>query len=776
MELENIKRNTTWNDASESINSNFSKIRQELLLLGNKEGLTEAELEEFLTSNGYTKEEWVLAQNLLLEERIENLEQGGGGGSANIDVDTAMSDTSENAVQNKVIKKYVDEAYGQANKYTDEEIEHIEGVLNARIDSLEGGNVYNVYYTENNELSEEQLEANGKAYAALMSEEKAAFYLVQEGNVYSRLIVSTTMKSASTEAIAVEAHVILPTGNKTMLGTTAINLYSDGHISMTVVQNNLPSEDEVNAALEQKQDKLVSGTTIKTINGESILGEGDIVIEGGGGSSEGSQKTYVFYLDEELTEEKIEANKRAYEAAMAETPALYVISSYGDIIVPTMIYISSSDGDSYVRFGISSNEEIVNSEARNREYLDVFNTQIRFAEDGTFTIHKQFESRLAKVSMLDEVIAKVDEIPDLIANLPQGETFNYVHIPFEDAPLDEEQLAENAASCTKWLEAYKNNEPLPILCWSAFPYGDGRMHVYGPSDGLLNFSISTTLGFGNDESLDNAELVAMLIVAGTLASSGEVELYMPLEEKILTTINSFKTINGQSIFGEGDIEIQGGGNVEVDAELSDTSENAVSNKAVTMALAETEEVTAAALNELNKRFEDYATKEELEDALADVSIEVDSAMSDTSENAVGNKVIKKYVDDADKSVKEYVDDADNALAERISTLEQNSGGGGSSNAEVDSELSESSTNAVANKAVTEAIVEDEEVISVALNQMNTRFDNYASLDALATEIQNAKDVIDASIVDNEEVAAAALVDLDKRLKDILTILGNAGLI
>jgi hypothetical protein len=229
---------------------------------------------------------------------------------------------------------------------------------------------------------------------------------------------------------------------------------------------------------------------------------------------------------------------------------------------------------------------------------------------------------------------------------------------------------------------------------------------------------------------------------------------------------------------------QGGGNVEVDAELSETSENAVSNKAVTMALAETEEVTAAALNELNKRFEEYATKEDLEDALADVSIEVDSAMSDTSENAVSNKVIKKYVDDADKSVKEYVDDADksvkeyvddadNALSERISALEQNSGG---SNVEVDAELSVFSTNAVGNKAVTEAIVEDEEVISVALNQMNTRFDDYAPLDALATEIQNAKDVIDASIIDNEEVAAAALVDLDKRLKDITKILTNAGLI
>jgi hypothetical protein len=35
-----------------------------------------------------------------------------------------------------------------------------------------------------------------------------------------------------------------------------------------------------------KQDVLVSGENIKTINGESILGEGDIVIEGGGGVTE----------------------------------------------------------------------------------------------------------------------------------------------------------------------------------------------------------------------------------------------------------------------------------------------------------------------------------------------------------------------------------------------------------------------------------------------------------------------------------------------------------
>lgn len=35
-------------------------------------------------------------------------------------------------------------------------------------------------------------------------------------------------------------------------------------------------------ALANKQDKLTSGTNIKTINGESVLGAGDLVIEGGG--------------------------------------------------------------------------------------------------------------------------------------------------------------------------------------------------------------------------------------------------------------------------------------------------------------------------------------------------------------------------------------------------------------------------------------------------------------------------------------------------------------
>lgn len=45
----------------------------------------------------------------------------------------------------------------------------------------------------------------------------------------------------------------------------------------------------VNDADAKKQDKLVSGTSIKTINGQSLLGGGDLAIAGGGASDVASK-------------------------------------------------------------------------------------------------------------------------------------------------------------------------------------------------------------------------------------------------------------------------------------------------------------------------------------------------------------------------------------------------------------------------------------------------------------------------------------------------------
>lgn len=50
----------------------------------------------------------------------------------------------------------------------------------------------------------------------------------------------------------------------------------------TNTNNNVKPTQDMTEQLNAKQDKLVSGENIKTINGQSILGEGNIQISGGG--------------------------------------------------------------------------------------------------------------------------------------------------------------------------------------------------------------------------------------------------------------------------------------------------------------------------------------------------------------------------------------------------------------------------------------------------------------------------------------------------------------
>lgn len=101
---------------------------------------------------------------------------------------------------------------------------------------------------------------------------------------------------------------------------------------------------------------------------------------------------------------------------------------------------------------------------------------------------------------------------------------------------------------------------------------------------------------------------------------------------------NIKTINGQDVLGQGDIKISGGGTV--DSELSETSENPVQNKVITTALngKQNSLVSGTTIKTINGT-----------SILGEGNIEitggtVDTTMSDTSENAVQNKVIKTYVD------------------------------------------------------------------------------------------------------------------------------------
>lgn len=100
------------------------------------------------------------------------------------------------------------------------------------------------------------------------------------------------------------------------------------------------------------------------------------------------------------------------------------------------------------------------------------------------------------------------------------------------------------------------------------------LNVYTRAEVDAAINAETTERQKQDSALDG------MIAAETAAR----EQAVASKQDILVSGQNIKTINGQSVLGEGNIEIQGGGTITVDSALSTTSENPVQNKVITTAL------------------------------------------------------------------------------------------------------------------------------------------------------------------------------------------------
>jgi len=83
---------------------------------------------------------------------------------------------------------------------------------------------------------------------------------------------------------------------ESLLGSGDITIEGSGS---DVDTSNYVTKDDLQDAVGDKQDKLISGTNVKTINGKSILGSGDITIEGSGSGDSGSN-TFDTEVDDSM--------------------------------------------------------------------------------------------------------------------------------------------------------------------------------------------------------------------------------------------------------------------------------------------------------------------------------------------------------------------------------------------------------------------------------------------------------------------------------------------
>lgn len=125
----------------------------------------------------------------------------------------------------------------------------------------------------------------------------------------------------------------------------------------------------------------------------------------------------------------------------------------------------------------------------------------------------------------------------------------------------------------------------------------------------------------------------------------------------LTQHQKIKTVNGQSLVGEGNITIEGGGSsVTVDSELSDTSENPVQNKIVKEAIDAKQDKGDYALKSEIPDVSNLAKKTDIPD-VSNLATKTEVSLVDTKADTNAANILKKVdkVDGKGLSTNDYTD-------------------------------------------------------------------------------------------------------------------------
>lgn len=245
-----------------------------------------------------------------------------------------------------------------------------------------------------------------------------------------------------------------------------------------------------------KQDQLVSGTNIKTVNGQSLLGNGNIQIEGGG----------TITVDSELS-------------TTSENPVQ-------NKVITNAINGKQDAGD----YALKSEIPDVSTLATKEELAAKLDTATYNSEKANFAL----KSELPDTSTL----ATKSEVTSGLATKLDVATYN------ADKPT------------------FALKTEIPNISGLAT-----KTELSGKLDTATYNSEKASF-----ETKENA--AATYQVKGDYATTAQLNS----KQDTLVSGTNIKTINGNSLLGEGDITIQAGGTV--DTEMSDTSKNAVQNKVI----------------------------------------------------------------------------------------------------------------------------------------------------------------------------------------------------
>ena len=310
------------------------------------------------------------------------------------------------------------------------------------------------------------------------------------------------------------------------------SLESDITNLQTTVGNQDKSIIANTQAIQNKQDKLVSGTNIKTINNQSILGSGNISIEGGG--------TVTVDSELSLTSENPVQNKVITTKVNSLETSLGSKANASDI--PTKVSQLENDSTYQTKANLDTAlaDYAKTSDVNSKNALQ--DTAIQNNTDAIATINQTLESK-----------ADTSAIPTKVSQLENDSGF---------------------ATTTSVSATYATKESVTALTAEVANKANAS-DIPTKTSQLENDSTYQTKA-NLDTALESYAKTSDVNSKNALQD----EAIQSKQDKLVSGTN-IKTINNQSILGEGNISIESGTSITVDNALSTTSENPVQNKVIT---------------------------------------------------------------------------------------------------------------------------------------------------------------------------------------------------
>lgn len=437
-------------------------------------------------------------------------------------------------------------------------------------------------------------------------------------------------------------------------------------------------------AIASKQDTLVSGQNIKTINGESVLGAGNIEIQGGGSGISDAPSDNKLYGRKNANWSEIiipSTDNLATKEELNAKANLDGANFTGSVVVPDLSINNPTKG---VMFNVSNQSNDI-----------LFRTLNAGIDSISFQVQNAYPLKLTEAGimennqLLENKYAKIDDIPTNVSDLENDSGF-ITNTEASNSYQAKGDYATKAELASKQDTLVSGTNIKTVNGQSLL--GNGNIDITG---GELPIATADTLGgikVGAGLSINPVTGVLSTTGGGTADSVewdnvlSKPDDIVNITERLAAKLDTATYNSEKANFATKD-ELNSKADASAIADmatktwvqgqgyLTEIPSEYVTDSELTEALANKQDKGNYALK---SDLDNLATKEELaakadasalsakQDTLVsgtniktingnsllgegDITIQaggtVDTAMSDTSENAVQNKVIKKYIDD-----------------------------------------------------------------------------------------------------------------------------------